>query len=144
MGKSSLLNSVQPGLKLAIGDIGTITFKGKHTTTVRELIPLESGGWVADTPGLRQLELLHMTREELAESFIEFRPYLSEPCRFQDCRHDAEPICNLKNAIARGLVSSRRYESSKLLAREIKEERQLKPQKQGDRERSERNGESAG
>ena len=123
VGKSSLLNSVQPGLKLAIGDVGQVTFKGKHTTTVRELIPLESGGWVADTPGLRQLELLRMSREELLQCFREFRPFLETPCRFHNCRHDAEPDCSLKNAVEQGLISPRRYDSFKLLAREIKEDR---------------------
>ena len=123
VGKSSLLNSVQPGLKLAIGDIGHTTFKGRHTTTVRELLPLESGGWMADTPGLRNLELLHMSREELADCFIEFTPFLAKPCRFHNCRHDMEPDCNLKNAVTQGLVSTRRYESFQLLAREIKEEK---------------------
>ncbi len=123
VGKSSLLNAMQPGLKLATGDVGTVTYKGKHTTTVRELIPLESGGWVADTPGLRQLELLNMSREELANSFIEFRPFLETPCRFHNCRHDAEPGCSLKKAVEAGQIAPRRYDSFKLLARELKEEK---------------------
>jgi len=118
VGKSSLLNAVQPGLALGTGVVGEVTFKGRHTTTVRELIPLESGGWVADTPGLRQLELLRMAREELIECFIEFVPFLETPCRFRDCRHENEPGCNLKNAVAAGLVSTRRYESFLALARE--------------------------
>ncbi len=121
VGKSSLLNAVQPGLQLATGDIGQVTYKGRHTTTVRELIPLDTGGWVADTPGLRQLELLAMTRDELADCFVEFRPFLSAPCRFYDCRHDAEPGCNLKAAVEAGQVSLRRYESFKALARELRE-----------------------
>ena len=119
VGKSSLLNQVQPGLKLATGEIGLTTFKGKHTTTVRELIPLESGGWVADTPGLRQLEMLELDREELAECFIEFAPSLAEPCRFRDCKHEAEPDCNLKNAVEAGKVSRRRYDSFLALAHEV-------------------------
>jgi ribosome biogenesis GTPase len=118
VGKSSLLNSVQPGLKLATGDIGNVTYKGRHTTTVRELIPLDSGGWVADTPGLRQLELLAMSREELADCFVEFAPYLETPCRFHNCRHDSEPGCNLKAALERGAISPRRYESFLLMAKE--------------------------
>jgi ribosome biogenesis GTPase len=121
VGKSSLLNAVQPGLKLATGDIGHITFKGRHTTTVRELIPLESGGWVADTPGLRQLELLAMSREELADCFVEFAPHLETPCRFHNCRHESEPGCHLKAAVENGTVSARRYESFLLLARELRE-----------------------
>jgi ribosome biogenesis GTPase len=120
VGKSSLLNVVQPGLFLATGDIGEVTYKGKHTTSTRELIPLESGGWVADTPGLRQLELLSMSRDDLAECFVEFAPFLETPCRFRDCRHENEPGCNLKSAVASGAVSRRRYESFLALTREIK------------------------
>jgi len=119
VGKSSLLNLVQPGLHLDTGDIGHVTYKGRHTTTVRELIPLDSGGWVADTPGLRNLELLAMDRDELADCFIEFRPCLETACRFRDCRHENEPGCNLKAAVAEGRISPRRYESFLLLAREI-------------------------
>jgi len=120
VGKSSLLNALQPGLKLAIGEIGEVTFKGKHTTTVRELIPLESGGWVADTPGLRQLDLLSMTRDELLDCFIEFRPFLATACRFRNCRHLNEPGCNLKDAAASGAISARRYASFVTLAAETK------------------------
>ena len=123
VGKSSLLNQVQPGLKLATGEIGLTTFKGRHTTTVRELIPLESGGWVADTPGLRQLEMLEMERDVLADCFIEFEPFLQIPCRFRNCIHEAEPDCSLKNAVEAGHVSRRRYESFLALAREIENEK---------------------
>lgn len=116
VGKSSLLNALQPGLKLATGEVGETSFKGKHTTTVRELIPLESGGWVADTPGLRQLDLLGMTRDELLDCFIEFVPVLETPCRFRNCRHENEPGCRLKEAVVDGEVSARRYESFLQLA----------------------------
>ncbi len=116
VGKSSLLNSIQPGLKLATGNIGDVTFKGKHTTTARELIPLITGGWVADTPGLRQLELLKMSREELLECFIEFEEALDTPCRFRDCKHKAEPGCSLKAAVERGEISARRFESFHMLS----------------------------
>ena len=119
VGKSSLLNVIQPGLKLATGVIGEVTFKGKHTTTSRELIPLECGGWVADTPGLRNLELLSMTRDELAQCFIEFAPLIEYPCHFHNCRHDVEPGCLLKAAVASGTISKRRYESFLALAREV-------------------------
>ncbi len=123
VGKSSLLNAVQPGLQLETGETGQVTHKGRHTTTVRELIPLESGGWVADTPGLRQLELLPMTREELADCFVEFRPHLETPCRFRNCRHENEPGCNLKMAVERGAISPRRYQSFLALASEIESAR---------------------
>lgn len=121
VGKSSLLNFVQPGLKLATGEIGLTTFKGKHTTTVRELIPLETGGWVADTPGLRSLELLNLDRDDLLAGFIEFAPFLELPCRFHNCRHEAEPGCHLKEAVERGEVSRRRYESFLILAHEAED-----------------------
>ena len=118
VGKSSLLNAIQPGLKLATGDIGDVTFKGRHTTTVRELIPLECGGWVADTPGLRQLEMLRMDRDDLLLSFNEFAAHVEQACRFRDCRHDNEPGCNIKRAVESGEISHRRYESFLLLAKE--------------------------
>lgn len=121
VGKSSLLNALQPGLQLDTGDIGQVTFKGRHTTTVRELIPLESGGWVADTPGLRNLHFLSMTRDELADNFVEFRPYLETPCRFRDCRHTNEPGCQIKAAVEAGHISPRRYESFLMLVRETKD-----------------------
>jgi ribosome biogenesis GTPase len=123
VGKSSLLNSVQPALKLNTGEIGLVTFKGRHTTTVRELIPLETGGWVADTPGLRSLELLAMSRDELLGGFIEFAGPLETPCRFRNCRHENEPGCSLKAAVAAGQVSQRRYDSFLLLARELESPR---------------------
>lgn len=109
-GKSSLLNVIQPGLNLRTGEIGYVTFKGRHTTTATQLIPLVSGGWVADTPGLRQLELIETDRDTLAQCFPEFRPHLGH-CRFDDCRHEREPGCALKQAVETGLVSKRRYES---------------------------------
>lgn len=119
VGKSSLLNQVQPGLRLDTGDIGYTTFKGRHTTTVRELIPLDLGGWVADTPGLRQLELLKIEREELAECFIEFKPCLEEFCKFRDCKHENEPGCNIKRAVEEGRISPRRYQSFLQMAHEF-------------------------
>jgi ribosome biogenesis GTPase len=118
VGKSSLLNSIQPGLKLATGDIGEVTFKGRHTTTVRELIPLDCGGWVADTPGLRQLELLRMDRDELLLCFLEFAEHAELACRFRDCKHDNEPGCKIKMAVEAGKISRRRYESFLALAKE--------------------------
>lgn len=120
VGKSSLLNAVQPGIHLATGEIGDVTFKGRHTTTVRELIPLDSGGWVADTPGLRQLELIHLTRDELLDCFVEFAPFLAKRCRFKNCIHGNEPGCSLKEAVEAGHISTRRYESFLALAAEQK------------------------
>lgn len=118
VGKSSLLNVIQPGLQLRTGDIGHVTYKGRHVTTAAQLIPLHSGGWVADTPGLRQLELLELDREELAACFVEFEPYLGA-CRFQDCRHEVEPGCALQSAVEKGEISPRRFQSFLQLAAEM-------------------------
>jgi ribosome biogenesis GTPase len=117
VGKSSLLNVIQPGLNLKTGEIGYVTFKGRHTTTASQLIPLHSGGWVADTPGLRQFDLLEADRESLAECFPELRPHVGH-CRFDNCRHETEPGCAIKEAVERGEFSERRYESFLTLARE--------------------------
>jgi len=117
VGKSSLLNVIQPGLNLRTSEIGHVTYKGRHTTTAAQLIPLRTGGWVADTPGPRQLELLDLDREELAFCFPEFRPMLGG-CRFDNCRHEAEPGCAVKAAVEEGRISARRYESFRILAAE--------------------------
>jgi ribosome biogenesis GTPase len=114
-GKSSLLNALQPGLNLKTGDIGYVTFKGRHTTTASQLIPFRFGGWVADTPGLRELELMEHQRDELEHCFPEFEEHLGS-CRFQDCRHESEPGCAIKAAVESGQIQLRRYESFLALA----------------------------
>ena len=89
VGKSSLLNVVQPGLNLRVREVSDWTFKGKHTTTTAELIELEAGGFVVDTPGLRQFELWGVVPGELEAYFVEFRPFIPH-CRFPDCSHTHE------------------------------------------------------
>ncbi len=118
VGKSSLLNALQPGLNLRTADIGYVTYKGRHTTTAAQLVPLRFGGWVADTPGLREFDMLDVDREELALCFREFVPHLGR-CRFDNCRHGTEPGCAIKSAVEAGAISLRRYESFLILAREI-------------------------
>lgn len=112
VGKSRLLNTLCPGLDLRVGDIGYITYKGRHTTTTAELIPLEigTGSWVADTPGLRQLQFWDVPKEEIRYCFREFEPYLGE-CKFSDCRHHDELGCALRAAAEAGDVDMRRYQS---------------------------------
>lgn len=117
-GKSSLLNAVQPGMNLKTGDIGYVTFKGRHTTTAAQLLPLRSGGWVADTPGLRQFDLFETDRDDLEFLFPEFQPLLGK-CRFDNCRHTAEPGCAIRESVERGDINSRRYESFRILAGEL-------------------------
>ncbi len=110
VGKSSLLNAVEPGLGLRVREVSDWTFKGKHTTTTAELIRLESGGEVIDTPGLRQFELWGLERTEIPGMFVEFRPYL-RLCRFPDCTHTHEIGCGVKDAVRLGQIHLARYES---------------------------------
>lgn len=111
-GKSSLLNAVQPGLSLAVGEIGERVRKGHHTTRVAELHPLEGpdDGFVADTPGIRELASFEIPPRELASCFVEMRPFLRD-CAFGDCLHAREPGCAVQAAVARGEVSAERYDS---------------------------------
>jgi ribosome biogenesis GTPase len=110
VGKSSLLNTLQPGLALKTAEIGTITFKGRHTTVSAELLPLTFGGWVADTPGLRQVEFWDLDAEDVGFCFPEMAPLMGR-CRFANCRHREEPGCAVRAAVAAGEIDQRRYES---------------------------------
>ena len=110
VGKSSLLNAIQPGLKLRIGRVSDWTTKGRHTTTTAELIKIEGGGYVIDTPGLRQFELWGVDQADLDSYFPEFRPYLPH-CRFPDCSHTHEHSCAVKTAIQDDQIHVGRYES---------------------------------
>jgi len=116
-GKSTLLNTLQPGLQLTTGEVSEVeSGKGKHTTTHAELHPLggaPSGGragYVADTPGIRELGLWQIPSTELARCFPEFRPHLGA-CAFNDCTHVHEPRCGLRAAVQSGKVSEERYDS---------------------------------
>jgi ribosome biogenesis GTPase len=110
VGKSSLLNVVAPGLALRVQAVSEETQKGKHTTTTAELIPLSIGGYVVDTPGIRQFQLWDVIPEEVAGFFRDLRPYVSR-CRFPDCTHTHEDDCAVKDAVADGWIDMRRYES---------------------------------
>ena len=110
VGKSSLLNAIQPGLNLKVREVSDWTSKGKHTTTTAELIRLDLGGYVVDTPGLRQFELWGVVPGELEGHFVEFRPYIPH-CRFPDCSHTHETRCAVKEALHWGQIHAGRYES---------------------------------
>jgi ribosome biogenesis GTPase / thiamine phosphate phosphatase len=114
VGKSSLLNVVQPGLNLKVREVSDWTFKGKHTTTTAELISLQAGGFVVDTPGLRQFELWGAVPSELDGHFVEFRPFMPH-CRFPDCSHTHETGCAVKDALYWGQIHQGRYESYRKL-----------------------------
>jgi ribosome biogenesis GTPase / thiamine phosphate phosphatase len=110
VGKSSLLNSVQPGLRLKVGETSEITHAGRHTTVQAELLTLEIGGWVADTPGLRQVEFWDLLPEDVAFCFPELAPLMGY-CKFANCRHRTEPGCAVRAALDEKRVSPRRYQS---------------------------------
>ena len=117
VGKSTLLNALQPGLQLATGEVSEVmSGKGKHTTTHAELHPLDGvgGGYVADTPGIRELGLWQVPPTELASCFPDFRPYLGG-CAFNDCSHLHEPRCGLRAAVDAGDVTEARYDSYRRL-----------------------------
>jgi ribosome biogenesis GTPase len=110
VGKSSLLNAVQPGLALAVKSVSEVNDKGRHTTTYSQLIRLDAGGWVVDTPGVRQLALWDTIPEEVEGYFPEFRPFIPL-CAFPDCSHTHETGCAVKAAVARRQLGERRYHS---------------------------------
>ncbi len=109
VGKSSLLNAIQPGLGLAVREVGR-SGRGRHTTVVRQLIPLDEGGYVADTPGWKSLALWDTQPEEVDGYFREIAPLVVH-CQFSDCTHQHEPGCAVRAAVERGKIHPRRYAS---------------------------------
>ena len=110
VGKSSLLNSIQPGLRLLTGEISSSTGKGRHVTRRTQLIELDGGGYVVDTPGIRQLALWDLIPEEIEGFFVEFRPFVAL-CHFPDCSHTHEEGCAVKRAVETELIHESRYAS---------------------------------
>jgi ribosome biogenesis GTPase len=120
VGKSSLLNAVQPELGLRVNAVSEATTKGKHTTVSSQMFPLDGGGYVADTPGIRAIGLFNVEPSELDGYFREINAYLHE-CRFNDCRHVAEPGCAVLEALKAGDIFPERYESYLRLREEAEE-----------------------
>ena len=110
VGKSSLLNAIEPQLNLRVGVVSEETQKGKHTTTTAKLVKLASGGYVVDTPGIRSMELWDIIPEEVCGTFRDLRPFVNH-CRFPDCTHQHEAGCAVKDGVADGRLDVRRYES---------------------------------
>ncbi len=115
VGKSSLLNRIEPGLALRVQTVSAESQKGRHTTTTAELYPLDledesKDSFLVDTPGIRSFELWDVIPEEVPGFFRDLRPYVSA-CRFPDCTHTHETFCAVKDAVADGWIDSRRYES---------------------------------
>ncbi|WP_202976413.1 ribosome small subunit-dependent GTPase A [Anaerophilus nitritogenes] len=121
VGKSSLLNYIQPNLSLQTGEISQKNKRGKHTTRHVELLPLDFGGWVLDTPGFSSLEL-DFLEEDLPFLFKEFQ-FLLGKCRFNGCKHLNEPDCAVKDAVESGKISLSRYKSYTQLLQEMGQKR---------------------
>ncbi|MFN4148268.1 MAG: ribosome small subunit-dependent GTPase A [Rhodocyclaceae bacterium] len=119
MGKSTLVNALLPGAAAATQEISTALDSGKHTTTHTRLYFLPEGnGALIDSPGLQAFGLAHLTRGEIELGFVEFLPHLGR-CRFRDCRHETEPDCAIKAAVARGEIDPRRLQHFHAISREI-------------------------
>lgn len=110
VGKSSLLNALEPGLALRVAEISDSTGKGRHTTTGTRVVPLAGGGFVADTAGIKTLGLGRAAAGQLDWCFRELRPYLGR-CQHNDCGHRHEPGCAIRAAVAAGEVDQTRYDS---------------------------------
>lgn len=110
VGKSSLLNAVQPQLQLRVGDINVVLGRGRHTTTGAQLLKLDFGGYVVDTPGIRQLELPDIDPGDLEMYFVEFVSLVAQ-CKFANCTHIHETQCAIKQAVEEGRIDPERYES---------------------------------
>lgn len=110
VGKSSLLNVIDPAINQRVSAVSSENQKGRHTTTTARLMPLAFGGYVVDTPGIRQFQLWDVISEEIPGYFRDFTPFVSQ-CRFPNCTHTHEVECAVKDAVADGYVDERRYES---------------------------------
>ncbi len=119
-GKTSLLNAIQPGLGLAVKTVSEATTKGRHATVASEMFPLDGGGYVADTPGIRVIGLYNIEPSELDGYFPDIGPYIQQ-CRFSDCRHEQEPGCAVRQAVENGDIWYERYESYLRLREEAEE-----------------------
>jgi ribosome biogenesis GTPase len=111
VGKSSLLNALCPGTGLKVGELGGISNRGRHTTTVSTLHAVVSGGELIDTPGFQDFGLVDISAEDLADHFPGFEKTSEGACRFSDCRHRTEPGCAVTGLVAGGLISTERYET---------------------------------
>ncbi|PSQ96157.1 MAG: ribosome small subunit-dependent GTPase A [Bacteroidetes bacterium SW_9_63_38] len=120
-GKSSLLNAIEPGLDVETGEVSESTSKGTHTTTHAELHSLSFGGYLVDTPGIREFGVRQVHPKDLAHFFPEMISYVNE-CKFPDCTHDHEPGCAIQAAVDRGEVHPARYDSYLRILESLQEE----------------------
>ncbi len=110
VGKSSIVNAMDTGLRLRIGELSEAHLKGKHTTTFAEMHPLSYGGFIIDTPGIKELGLVDMNKEEISDYFVEMRA-IRNNCKFNNCLHLNEPKCAIIEAVEKGEIAASRYNS---------------------------------
>lgn len=128
VGKSSLLNQVNPALTLATGHVSEKIKRGRHTTRVAELLPYE-GGYIVDTPGFSAMEMAELQVTDLPHYFPEFRPY-EGACRFSPCSHTHEPGCAVKAAVEERSITRERYDAYEQILQEVKEAQMLARKKE--------------
>jgi ribosome biogenesis GTPase len=121
VGKSSLLNAIQPGLQLRTGEVSRRIRRGRNITVSSVMLPLHGGGYLVDTPGFSEVGMWGIDPRALAECFPEFRPYLGD-CRYADCRHRSEPGCRIREAVEGGAIAADRRESYLTLLQELEEQ----------------------
>jgi len=108
VGKSAIINTIDPELNLKVGEISQFHSKGKHTTTFAQMFPLSQGGFIIDTPGIKEFGLIQYSKEEIRDYFPEIRQFNNQ-CRFNNCCHINEPDCAVKKAVEEGKIPSSRY-----------------------------------
>jgi ribosome biogenesis GTPase len=108
VGKSALINALDPLLSIKTGEISSYHNKGMHTTTFAEMHPLSFGGYMIDTPGIKEFGLVHFESQEISERFPEFRALLPD-CRYHNCTHNHEPGCAVKKGLNAGIINPERY-----------------------------------
>ncbi len=121
VGKSSLLNAIQPGLSLRTGEVSRRIRRGRHTTVSSVMLPLVGGGYLVDTPGFSEIGMWGIDPRELADCFPDFRPFLGD-CRYGDCRHRREPGCKVLEGVAGGAIAADRHRSYLVLLEELEDE----------------------
>ena len=121
VGKSSLINAIQPGLGLRTDELSDYSGKGQHTTTFAEMFALDMGGFIIDTPGIKMLSFNNLEPMDVAHNFREFFA-LSSDCRFPNCLHRDEPGCAVKAALEEGSVTPMRYETYRQILGEVEEQ----------------------
>lgn len=110
VGKSAIINSIDPTLHLRTGEISNIHDKGKHTTTFAQMVPILGNGFLIDTPGIKEFGLIQYSKEEIRDYFPEIRQFNNQ-CKFNDCTHTHEPACCVRKAVEEGKIATSRYQN---------------------------------